>query len=322
MFITILFIVLALVCFAVVLFATKPTKLQAQLDKRLSKITQLDSEGRDDRGADEDILKRTNYSDVAVVNSFLQGSGIAERIHRLIEQSDLSWTVGRLIALSLVLLCFGAWIAALWLHNVMLGLAAGVGASVLPFAYVFLKRAARLRRFGELLPEAIDLMSRALRAGHAVSAAIEMVAREIPDPVGGAFRRASEEQSYGLPLREALINLALRVPLNDVKFLVTAMLVQKETGGNLAEVLDKTAVVIRERARLLGQLRIYTAQGRLTGWILGLLPFMMFFMLRALNPAYTSVLLETPVGLKLVWAGLGLMILGIWVIRRIVEIKV
>lgn len=149
-----------------------------------------------------------------------------------------------------------------------------------------------------------------------------MVAREIADPVGAEFRRVFEEQNFGLPIREALLNLAKRVPVPDLRFLVTAMLVQKETGGNLAEVLDKTCAVIRERTRLLGQLRIYTAQGRMTGWILGLLPFIVFLLMNLVNPGYAQMLLHDPAGRKAVWIGLGLMAVGVWLIRRIVDIKV
>ena len=191
-----------------------------------------------------------------------------------------------------------------------------------PYISLRMKRKARLRRFVSVLPDAIDLLGRALRAGHAVTAAIEMVAREIADPVGTEFRRVFEEQNFGLPIREALLNLAKRVPVADLQFLVTAMLVQKETGGNLAEVLDKAGAVIRERSRLLGQLKIYTAQGRLTGWVLGLLPFIAFAMMNFLNPGYARGLLEDPMGRKAVWIGLGLMAVGIWMIRKIVDIKV
>jgi tight adherence protein B len=149
-----------------------------------------------------------------------------------------------------------------------------------------------------------------------------MVSKEIADPVGTEFRRVFEEQNFGLPIREALLNLANRVPVPDLQFLVTAMLVQKETGGNLAEVLDKTGSVIRERSRLLGQLRIYTAQGRMTGWILGLLPFIVFLLMNFVNPSYARTLINDPMGRKAIWLGLGLMIIGVWMIRKIVDIKV
>jgi tight adherence protein B len=165
-------------------------------------------------------------------------------------------------------------------------------------------------------------MSRGLRAGHSVSAAIEMVSQEVADPTGSEFRKTFEQQNFGLPFREALEDLARRVPLPDLQFMVTAILVQKETGGNLAEILDKTGNVIRERARLKGQLQVYTAQGRLTSWILGLLPFVMFVLLSLVNPAYTRVLVDDPLGQKLVMVGMALMLLGFYVIRRIVDIKV
>lgn len=165
-------------------------------------------------------------------------------------------------------------------------------------------------------------MARALRAGHTISSAIEMVASEGSEPVASEFRQVFEQQNFGLPLREAMLGLAERIPLPDVSFLVTAILVQKETGGNLAEVLDKTAVVIRERFRLRGQLRVYTAQGRLTGWILAALPFIMFVLLNIVNPDYMKILLTDPAGRTLIYVGIGLMVVGGWVISKVIDIKV
>jgi len=197
-----------------------------------------------------------------------------------------------------------------------------VVAGSLPYAYLFAKRARRFRRFEELLPDTIDLMTRALRAGHTITSGIEMVSQEVPEPVASEFRQVFEEQNFGLPIREAMLNLARRVPLADVNFLVTAILVQKETGGNLAEILDKTTIVIRERFRLRGQLRIYTAQGRLTGWILVALPFFLFGVMTFLNPDYEMVLINDPTGRYLVYYGLVSMLLGVLVIRKVIDIKV
>jgi tight adherence protein B len=321
MLILVTFVVLAALAFGIVWFVTRPTKTEVVLDERLSALSKPVI-GTEESKTAPDIVKRVTYSDIPVVDSLLQASGSAEFIYDRIRQANVNWTVGRFLFGSLFALVVTSWIAALWFHNASIGLLIGFGAGLAPYIFLSVKRAQRLNRFTQLLPEGIDLMSRALRAGHALTATIEMVAREIPDPVGTEFRRCFEEQNYGLPLREALINLAKRVPVPDLKFLVTAMLVQKETGGNLAEVLDKTAIVIRERARLLGQLRIYTAQGRMTGWILGFLPFVMFMLLHFLNPGYTKLLLETPIGLKLIWTGIALMAIGIYAIRRIVDIKV
>jgi tight adherence protein B len=222
----------------------------------------------------------------------------------------------------LVLLLAATWLASFRAPTFVLSLAAGVAAGALPYIYLLFKRWKRLRRFEELLPDSIDLMARALRAGHTITSAIEMVSAEGSEPIASEFRRVFEEQNFGLPLREAMLNLANRVPLPDVQFLVTAILVQKETGGNLAEVLDKAAAVIRERFRLRGQLRVYTAQGRLTGWILAALPFIMFVLINIFNPDYEKVLLTDPVGQKLIYIGVGLLILGGWVIRKVIDIKV
>jgi tight adherence protein B len=165
-------------------------------------------------------------------------------------------------------------------------------------------------------------MVRALRAGHAVSAVLEMVGNETAQPLAGEFRIVHEQQNLGLPLREALLNLVDRVPRDDVRFLVTAIMLQKETGGNLAAILDKTAAVARERSRLYGQLRIYTAQGRVTGWILCIAPFVMCGILSALNWKHEQLLFTTPAGRTAVYVGLGLMVTGVLIIRKIIDIKV
>ena len=299
---------------------TKPTQKELELGKRLAGFERGSATGQ---AIDQDILKREVYSDLPLVNTILRRIKPAAYLDALIKQANSTWTVGQM---SVRLSC-----------DSRRGRRGGraCGCATYPWdlswdlwpqlaRYLFLitKRKARLLRFEAVLPDAIDLMGRALRAGHAVTAAIEMVAREIPDPVGAEFRRVFEEQNFGLPIREALLNLAKRVPVPDLQFLITAMLVQKETGGNLAEVLDKAGLVIRERSRLLGQLRIYTAQGRMTGWILGLLPFIVFAVMNFVNPGYARIMFDDPMGRKAIWIGLGLMAIGMWLIRKIVEIKV
>jgi tight adherence protein B len=313
------FIVLVVVTLSVMLAVTKPTKKETDLGKRLAGF-EKDIAG--ERDIDPDILRREVYSEYPVLDAILQRIKLASDLDTLIRQADVRWTVGRVLFGALVLFAAGGVFGAVVLHNYELGVVVGLVAGVAPYFYLRFKRQGRLNRFTAVLPDAIDLMARALRAGHAVTAAIEMVAREIGDPVGPEFRRVFEEQNFGLPLREGLLNLAKRVPVDDLQFLVTAMLVQKETGGNLAEVLDKAGVVIRERSRLQGQLRIYTAQGRLTGWILGLLPFILFMLLDFISPNYMHIMLDDPLGRKWIWIGLALMSIGIYMIRRIVDIKV
>ena len=165
-------------------------------------------------------------------------------------------------------------------------------------------------------------MARGLRAGHAVPAVLEMVGREIAEPLAGEFRALAEEQTLGLPLRDAMLNLVERVPRDDMRFLATAVLLQKETGGNLALILDKTAALARERARLRGQLRIYTAQGRITGWILCIAPFIMFAAISAVNWNYEKILFTESMGLHIIYFGAALMVLGILVIRKVIDIKI
>jgi tight adherence protein B len=188
--------------------------------------------------------------------------------------------------------------------------------------YLSVLRARRLKRFNQALPDALDLIARALRAGHSISAAIEIVGLEAAEPVRTEFREVYRRQNFGLPHREALLELASRVPLQDLHFVVTAMLVQKETGGNLVDTLDRTAVVVRDRMRIQGEVRTYTAQGRMTGYILGALPLIMFFLINMANHGYARVLIEDPTGRKLIYAGATGMVLGALMIRKIVNIKV
>jgi tight adherence protein B len=313
-----LFLLLLVITFCVVLFVTRPTKEETDLGNRLAGFDRTSPAAVLDPG----ILKREVYSDLPLINAILRRIKLAADVDTLIKQANSSWTVGRVLFGALVIAVAAGTLAGAWWHSVPIGFIFGLAAGNAPYIYLRVKRSARLRAFEAILPDAIDLLGRALRAGHALTAAIEMVARETADPVGAEFRRVFEEQNFGLPIREALLNLARRVPVADLQFLVTAMLVQKETGGNLAEVLDKTGAVIRERSRLLGQLRIYTAQGRMTGWILGLLPFIVFALMNFLNPGYARTLLDDPMGRKAIWVGLGLMSVGVWLIRKIVDIKV
>jgi tight adherence protein B len=316
---TLLFLVLVVITFIVVYTTTRPSRQEADLGRRLAGIDVDSAAGRD---ISADIMKREVYSGNPLFNTILQRLKASGALNTLIRQADLRWNVSMVLLGSVVLFFAATLLGRKMLHSFLLGFLVGVAAGLAPYLYLRFRRAARLRRFAALLPEAIDLLSRALRAGHALTAAIEMVAREVADPVGTEFRRTFEEQNFGLPLREALLNLANRIPVADLHFLVTAMLVQKETGGNLAEVLDKTGHVIRERTRLLGQLRIYTAQGRMTGWILGVLPFLVFAALNFLSPSYTHVMLDDPAGRHWILIGLGLMCIGVYLIRRIVDIKV
>jgi len=314
-----LFLVVLVVTFLAVWFVLRPTKKEQVLDDRLGEIGRSPEEILEDA---PDLIRRENLSDIALLEFLLRRFKPAHALKVLLSQADLDWTVGRVISGTLVVLIAVPVIVGFFLPNLVLEIVAGVLAASGIYVYIFVKRSFRFARFDELLPEAIDLITRALRAGHSINASIEMVSREIPNPVGIEFRRTFEEQNFGLPMREAMTNLATRVPIPDLQFLITAILVQKETGGNLVEILEKTATVLRERLRLKGQLAIYTAQGRLTGWILAGMPFFIFIGMSFLNPKYARILVEDPLGRTLIYIGLALMFVGGFIIRKIVDVKV
>ena len=200
-----------------------------------------------------------------------------------------------------------------------LELAAG---AFVPYGLLKFKRARLLKAFNIALPDAIDLMARALRAGHSMSSSIELIAEQSPQPLSGEFVQVYQQQKFGLRFRDALLQMADRIPSRDLQFLVTAILVQKETGGDLTEILDRTSHVIRERVRIEGEVRTHTAQGRLTGWILGLLPVIMLGLINIVSPGYSTVLFHDPVGQKLLYAGATLIVIGGLVIRKIVDVEV
>jgi len=314
-----LFVFILVVVFAVIAMFTRPTRSEKLAHSRLRNVA-----GRAYGNAAQqvDILRHDAYSTIPWLNRLFGTLTPAARLRRLIIEAGLNWTVGALVLGSLVALVAVYWISLLFAVNQVIASLIAFVAFLAPYSFLYLKRKRQFQRFSTLLPDAMDLISRALRAGHSLTAALDLVGQEIADPVGKEFRRVSEEQNLGLPLRDALLNLADRVPISDVRFLVAAMLIQRETGGNLVEVLDKTTSVLRDRIRLQGEIRIYTAQGRLTGWILCLLPIFMFFALTAINPNYTAPLINEPQGQHLLIAGAGFMLLGILVIRKIIQIKV
>jgi len=240
----------------------------------------------------------------------------------LLRQSGQPFTVSQVMGVSLAGGVLTAWISSYFLPATILAVAAGIVAGIIPYLYLIIMREQRFRKCDELLPEAIDLMARGLRAGHALTAVLEMVSEEVAEPIASEFKRLHEEHALGLPLREATMNLVGRLPRDDMRFLATAILLQKETGGNLAVILDKTAAVARERARLRGQLRIYTAQGRITGWVLCMMPFIMFGLLSTINWQFEKLLFTEHMGRVMVYGALMLMAAGVLWIRKIIDVKV
>ncbi|HEY0152568.1 MAG TPA: type II secretion system F family protein [Longimicrobium sp.] len=240
----------------------------------------------------------------------------------LLQQAGLAWNEQRFLVSMGVGALFGGLIGwAIGGAGVALMAGVAIGAFI-PYGYVRRVRTRRLRSFEEQLPEAIDLLGRAIRSGHPLSAGLRMVAEESGQPVGGEFRRVFEEQKFGLPFEDSLTGLAARVPLVDVRILVTAVMIQRDVGGNLAEILDNLSHLIRSRFTIRRQLRTYTAQGRMSGYVLGILPIAVGFMIFALNPEYIMTLFKEPIGRAMMWSAAALQFLGFLWIRRIVDIEI
>jgi tight adherence protein B len=268
------------------------------------------------------LLRDELLSQIPAFDTLLRRSERISLLQKMLAQGNVDVRAGNflmLCAVSAVILAFVAFLAG---GNALFGWAGFVLGFFLPYAYASHMRKKRFQQFEEKFPEAIDTLARAVRAGHAFTTALEMIANEVSEPVAGEFRQLYEEQKFGLPVRDALLNLADRIPLVDVKFFVTAVMLQRETGGNLAEILDNLSYVIRERFKILRQVRVHTAQGRLTMVLLMALPPTIVVIMRILNPGFISPLFSDPIGHALIVGGITLQTLGYFVIRRIIRIQV
>lgn len=271
---------------------------------------------------DATLLKDDSLSGFRGIDSFLNSLSLAANMRRLLEQADLKMKVGTLLTMMLSAGVVGA-LAAHTMHlGLMLAVTIGFLAGSMPYTWVLVRRRRRIRAFETQFPEAVDLISRAIRAGHALSTGIKMVADEMPDPVGKEFRRIFEEQNLGLPLRNALTGLLERVELVDLKLFVVAILIQRQSGGNLSEVLDKIAYTIRERFRILRQLKVHTAQARLTGMILVALPPVVGTIIYTLNYEYIKIIFTDTWGVRILVCAALLQLMGFLWIRKIVNIEV
>jgi len=267
------------------------------------------------------VLRADQLSRIPALNRVMKRLHIARDLQHMIEQADVSITAGSLL---LFMLIFGevALILSLRLERPLISATSFLVCASLPLLHVLQRRKKRMKRFSEQFPDAIDMMTSALRAGHALGRAMQLVALETPEPIRTEFRKTFEEQNLGLPIKEALLNLAKRVDNVDLKLFVTAILIQRESGGNLTEILTKISQTIRARFVLLGQIQVYTAQGRFTSWILGLLPAAIGFIIYLISPEYIMFHFQDPVGRIILGVAVILQTLGFFVIRKIVRMKV
>ena len=319
-FIAVVFlVVLGIVCGAYWMFVLLPED-----DARRRLHRRLKGGSDKTRARRHSVLKKETKDTVklevleAVLN---RAGGKLQPLRRLVDQSGVRVTISALVLTSGCLLLFTLLLVFSLTARPLAGLVAGVVAASLPFMYLHRVRPKRLRKFEEGFPDAIDLIARSLRAGHAFSTGLSMVAEEVDAPVGTEFKTIYEQQNYGIPMSDALKGLAQRVSLVDVRFFVTAVLTQREAGGNLAEVLNNLATVIRERFKVKRQVRVLSAHGRMSGWILAGLPPALAFAFMLVVPTHLESLFNDPLGVRMVVVALVLQVLGMLVIRRIVNIE-
>lgn len=256
------------------------------------------------------------------LNALLNGVKPGQRMHRFVSASAMAVSPAELILLSAALGALGLFLPSLLGRPPIYGAVLGLGLAVLPWWRVASRRRQRIDRIERQFPEALDLMSRAMRAGHAFPTAVKMVGDEMAEPLGRDFRILFDEMNYGVPANEALANLAERVPVPDVSYFIVAVMIQRESGGNLAELLDKISSIVRERLKLLGHVRTLSAEGRLSAIILTALPFGVGLVINLMNPKYLSALWTDPAGIRVVGVALFMMLLGILWMRKIIRIRV
>jgi tight adherence protein B len=308
------------VVLAAYLLATRGSDAKrARLQQRLSQAL-LHSAHSDDV---EILLARQELmSEIPALNRALVQIQVATRLKRVLDQADLSITVTRLLMFSAMAGVLAGLAASMLTVQLVIIVSAALAGAVMPFVHVFWKRKKRFDKFLEHLPDALELMSRALSAGHAFSEALHMVSIEMPEPISKEFRKTYEEQNLGLSLKLALENLTHRMPLLDLRLCVTAVLIQRETGGNLAEILEKVAYTIRERFRILGDLKTLTTSSRLSAWLLCGLPIGVAAAVTVMNPEYMSILWKDPRGHKLIYLAVALQVSGMLIVRKILRIKI
>lgn len=312
-------VVLGVVSLVLVWEGVRQWTRQARISRELRKLSS-ERRGESGRQGPASILRdATGQGPEWLQPVFLRVPRMQDLQH-FMAQADVKWSVatyffltfGFAAALAIaILVSFGGWLAPL--------LGAVVGA-LLPYAFVSRKRRERFERFEEHFPEAIDLLGRAIRAGHAFSTGLRVVAEESPSPISDEFRQVYEEQKFGLPLSESLLALSDRVALLDVRIFVTAVLIQVESGGNLAEILDNLSRIIRDRFRFRRQLRTHTAHGRMTGWVLASAPVVAGIGMFMLNPEYMRVLFIEPLGRLMLVMAAGFQLIGFVAIRRIMDV--
>jgi tight adherence protein B len=290
------------------------TLADRRMERRLREVSH-----REDDARPTSFIRDKKAGPLPALDRALGGSS---SLSRLVEQSGVATTPSTIVLASVGLAVLLGVATLFFVRQPFAWLAGGLAGMMLPYGFLKHRRNARMKRFEEQFPEALDLLSRAIRAGHAFQTAMGMCADELPVPVGIEFRKSFDQQNFGLPLKDALNELAERVPILDVKFFVTAVLIQRETGGNLAEILDNLAHVVRERFKILRQVRVHTAHGRFTGYVLLGLPAALGVALAWINPDHMDLLFKERMGQMMIMGAIVMQTIGYFWIRQVIKIEV
>jgi tight adherence protein B len=305
-----------------VYFATgSGSAAQRQMDRRLREVT-VSQVIEDPAGVDATVVKRTAEGPLPAIDRLLSRSGAGSGLGRLIDQAGVKTTPSAIVMFSLAAAAGVGLLAAMFIRMPFAGLLVGAVGAFMPFAWLKHKRTVRTKKFEEQFPEALDVLSRAIRAGHAFQTALGMAADEMPPPVGPEMKKTFDQQNFGLPLREALNELSERVGILDVRFFVTAVLIQRETGGNMSEILDNLAHVVRERFKIQRQVRVHTAHGRFTGYVLLAVPAFLAVALSFINPDHMQLLFRERMGQMMLMGAMVLQVVGFIWIRQVIKIEV
>jgi tight adherence protein B len=307
-----------LLCFGAVVMVSAPTAESKVFQSRIDAIASRQAGGEAPAEAMQ-LLRKQQVSRFGWIEQLLNHYAPMQRFRRFVMQSGVKTDPTAILVQTLVLAAVGYVAVMFFTHTPALGIAGVVVLGALPLAWVAWSRHRRVKTFEDSLAMAIDMIARSLRAGHSIASAFELVAQGAPEPAKSEFAEVFRQQNFGMPLRDALLQMLDRVPSQDLRVMVTGIIVQRETGGNLVEILDRTVFVIRERQRIRGDIRTQTAQGRLTGWILTLLPVLMLLLINIMDPGYSRPLLHDPTGEKMMYAGIAMIVLGGVLINRIIN---
>lgn len=314
------FLTCLLATYGVYLVATRKTAAQRlQMRQRLAEVLVYSSGVQE---AEFKLAREELMSEIPVFNRWLVKAQAATQLKRIIDQADLQLTVMRLFMFSVIAGLLAVIAISSVVVNLLIIAATGLVAATIPFLHVLWKRQQRLDKFLAILPEALDLMGRALTAGHAFTEALNVVASEMPDPIASEFKQTYDEQNLGLSFKLALNNLTERIPLVDMQLCMTAIMIQRETGGNLAEILEKVAATIRERFRIMEDLKTLTTQSRISAYVLCAVPLFITIAATIISPDYMSILWDDPRGHNLIALAVGMQLCGILMVRKILQIKI